>query len=64
MNGKLINFMAGERRAGRLKPGRCKGPERNNKIIKPNRHEKNSLQVLNNCHNSCIKSSTTQFSEY
>jgi hypothetical protein len=27
-NGKLINFMAGVRRAGSLKPGRCKAPER------------------------------------
>jgi hypothetical protein len=27
-NGKLINFMVGVRRAGSLKPGRCKAPER------------------------------------
>jgi hypothetical protein len=28
MNGKLINFMVGVRRAGSLKPGRCKAPNR------------------------------------
>jgi hypothetical protein len=27
-NGKLINFMVGVRRAGSLKPGRCKAPNR------------------------------------
>jgi hypothetical protein len=27
-NGKLINFMVGVRRVGRLKPARCKAPAR------------------------------------